>query len=149
MLLIQLPATFPIIKGSAENVLIDGIRFSVLPDVVIYNTLINAYCRFFSFDASYVKCLLSKSLNLFDEILQRGIHLYVWSYNILMNCFFKFGKPNEANRIFMDIVLGEFRLSPTTYNVMINELCKNGYINNALALFRNLQRHGFIPQILT
>ncbi|KAE9597661.1 putative DNA-directed RNA polymerase III subunit RPC4 [Lupinus albus] len=46
MFLIQLPATLPIIKGSAENVLIDGIRLGVLPDVVTYNTLINAYSRF-------------------------------------------------------------------------------------------------------
>ncbi|KAE9619556.1 putative pentatricopeptide [Lupinus albus] len=65
-----------------------------------------------------------------------------------MNCLFNLGKPDEANRIFMDIVLGEFRPSPTMYNVMINGLCKNVYVNNSLALFRNIQQHGFIPQIL-
>ncbi|KAE9620001.1 putative pentatricopeptide [Lupinus albus] len=80
-----------------------------------------------------------KSLNLFDEMFQRGIHPDVWSYNILMKYLFKLGKPDEANRIFMDIVLGEFRPSPATYNVMINGLCKNEYVNNSLALFRNLQ----------
>ncbi|KAF1874152.1 hypothetical protein Lal_00041597 [Lupinus albus] len=104
MFLIQLPATLPIIKGSAENVLIDDIN----PDVISYNSLIFSAAR---------KCLLSNSFNLFDEMLQR--------------------------------VLGEFRPSLTTYNVMINGLCKNEYVNNALALFRNLQQHGFIPQILT
>ncbi|KAE9586370.1 putative pentatricopeptide [Lupinus albus] len=82
-------------------------------------------------------------------MIQRGIHTDVWSYNILINCLFKLVKPDEANRTFMDIVLGEFCPSPVMYNVMINGLCKNGYVNNALALFRNLQWHGFIPQILT
>ncbi|KAE9603337.1 putative pentatricopeptide [Lupinus albus] len=70
---------------------------------------------------------------MFDEMLQRGIHPYIWSYNILMNCLLKLGKPDEANRIFIDIVLGEFRPSPAMYNVMINGVCKNR----------------FIPQILT
>ncbi|KAE9621438.1 putative DNA-directed RNA polymerase III subunit RPC4 [Lupinus albus] len=53
MFLIQLPTTLPIIKGSPENFLIDGIRFGVLYDVVTYNTLIDAYCRFVSFDVGY------------------------------------------------------------------------------------------------
>ncbi|KAF1877151.1 hypothetical protein Lal_00015813 [Lupinus albus] len=105
-----------------------------------YNSLI-------SYDAR--KYLLSKSSNMFDEMLQRGTHPDVLSYNILMNYLFKLGKPDEVNRIFMDIVLREFRPSPTTYNVMINGLCKNVYVNNALARFRNLQRHEFIHWILT
>ncbi|KAE9612316.1 putative pentatricopeptide [Lupinus albus] len=160
MFLIQLPATLPIIKGSTENVLIDDIRLDDIPNVVTYNTLINAYCRFVSFDVGYVvlyrmnevginsdvisynslissaarKCLLSESFNLFDEMLQRGIHLHVWSYYILMNCLLKLGKPNEANHIFMDIVLWEFRPSPATYNVMINRLCKNGFITQILLM---------------
>ncbi|KAF1879947.1 hypothetical protein Lal_00022855 [Lupinus albus] len=136
MFLIQLPATLPIIKGSTENVLIDDIRLDDIPNVVTYNTLINAYCRFVSFDVginsdviSYNslissaarKCLLSESFNLFDEMLQRGIHLHL-------------GKPNEANHIFMDIVLWEFRPSPATYNVMINRLCKNGFITQILLM---------------
>ncbi|KAE9598576.1 putative membrane alanyl aminopeptidase [Lupinus albus] len=44
------------------------------PDVISYNSLISSAAR---------KCLLSKHLNLFDEMLQRGIHPDVWSYNIL------------------------------------------------------------------
>ncbi|KAE9595290.1 putative pentatricopeptide [Lupinus albus] len=87
------------------------------PDVISYNSLISFAAR---------KCL-SKSLNLFDEMLQRGIYPDIWSYNILMNFLFKLGKLEEANRIFMDIVLGEFRPSPAMYNVIINGLCKNEY----------------------
>ncbi|KAF1892753.1 hypothetical protein Lal_00042646 [Lupinus albus] len=95
---------------------------SVLPDVVTYNTLINAYYRFVSFDAGYIvlygmneacvnldvisynslisstalKCLLSKSLNLFDEILQ---------------------KRNLQRHEFIPQIL--------TYNALINGLCKS------------------------
>ncbi|KAF1872031.1 hypothetical protein Lal_00012252 [Lupinus albus] len=65
-----------------------------------------------------------------------------------MNYLFKLWKQDEANRIFIDIVPGEFHPSSVTYNVMINGQCKNGYVNNALAMFRNLQRHRFIPHIL-
>ncbi|KAF1874000.1 hypothetical protein Lal_00041441 [Lupinus albus] len=44
------------------------------PDIISYNSLISSAAR---------KCLLSKSLSLFDEMLQRVIHSDVWSYNIL------------------------------------------------------------------
>ncbi|KAF1886071.1 hypothetical protein Lal_00021352 [Lupinus albus] len=44
------------------------------PDVISYNSLISYAAR---------KCLMSKYLNLFDEMLQRCIHPNVWSYNIL------------------------------------------------------------------
>lgn len=35
---------------NAETAIVDGIRLGVLPDVVTYNTLIDAYCRFATLD---------------------------------------------------------------------------------------------------
>ena len=84
--------------GKAEAVIIDGIRLGVLPDVVTYNTLIDAYCRLDCVDTGYTvlnrmkeagippdvisynslisgaakKCLLSSALDLFDEMLRAG-----------------------------------------------------------------------------
>ncbi|CAJ2636996.1 unnamed protein product [Trifolium pratense] len=160
----------------AESILIDGIKLGLLPDVVTYNTLIDGYSRFVSIDRAYDilnrmkeaginpnvvsynslmsgsvrKSSLSKSLQLFDEMTQLGISPDVWSYNKLMHCLFKLGKPDDANRVFKDIVEnGEMDCCMSTYNIMINGLCKNGYVSNALMLFRNLQRNGFVPQVLT
>ncbi|RYR73528.1 hypothetical protein Ahy_A02g007912 isoform G [Arachis hypogaea] len=45
--------------------------------------------------------------------------------------------------------LSELHPYSATYNIMINGLRKNGYVNNAIMLFRNLQRHRFIPEVLT
>ncbi|KAL3568848.1 hypothetical protein D5086_028738 [Populus alba] len=32
---------------------------------------------------------------------------------------------------------------------MLKGLCKNGFVENALVLFRNLKRHGFVPSLVT
>ncbi|KHN26225.1 Putative pentatricopeptide repeat-containing protein [Glycine soja] len=116
----------------AKTAIVDGIRLGLLPDAVTYNPLIDAYCRFATLDVAYSvlapmhdagiphdivsfnmlisgavrKSLFSKSLDLFDEMLNRGIWPDAWSHTILMHC-------------------------------------------NGLSLFRNLQRHGFVPQVLT
>lgn len=110
----------------AEIVIIDGTILGVSPDVVTYDTLINAYSRFVSFEAAYSvldrmkeacinpdvftcnsliagamrHCLLSKCMDLFEEMLEWRIKDDVWSYNTLMRCFFKLGKPDEMNRVF-------------------------------------------------
>ncbi|KAK8627399.1 hypothetical protein V6N13_135011 [Hibiscus sabdariffa] len=89
----------------AEPVIIDGIRMGVLPDVVTYNILFNAYCRFIGIVAGYSilhrtrevgltpdiisynsllasairTCQIDRSFDLFDEIMQRGIAPDVWS----------------------------------------------------------------------
>ncbi|KAJ6967662.1 hypothetical protein NC653_035782 [Populus alba x Populus x berolinensis] len=36
-----------------------------------------------------------------------------------------------------------------TFNTMLKGLCKNGFVENALVLFRNLKRHGFVPSLVT
>ncbi|KAH8485991.1 hypothetical protein H0E87_027437 [Populus deltoides] len=131
----------------AEIVIIDGTILGVLPDVVTYDTLINAYSRFVSFEAAYSvldrmkeacinpgvftcnsliagamrHCLLSKCMDLFEEMLELRIKADVWSYNTLM----------------------------PTFNAMLKGLCKNGFVENALMLFRNLKRHGFVPSLVT
>ncbi|MED6210467.1 hypothetical protein PIB30_064373 [Stylosanthes scabra] len=84
--------------AKAEAVIIDGIRLGLLPNVVTYNTLIDAYCRLDCIDAGYYvlsrmkeagiapnvisynslisgaarKSLLSSALDLFEEMLRAG-----------------------------------------------------------------------------
>ncbi|KAG6744573.1 hypothetical protein POTOM_051209 [Populus tomentosa] len=112
------------------------------------DTLINACSRFVSFEAAYSvldrmkeacinpdvftcnsliagamrHCLLSKCMDLFEEMLELRIKADVWSYNTLMH---------------------------STFNTMLKGLCKNGFVENALVLFRNLKRHGFVPSLVT
>ncbi|KAL4394524.1 hypothetical protein AHAS_Ahas02G0160600 [Arachis hypogaea] len=47
----------------AEAVVIDGVRLGVLPDVVTYNTLIDAYCRLDCVDTGYSYCCLGSYAN--------------------------------------------------------------------------------------
>ncbi|KAG6743578.1 hypothetical protein POTOM_052277 [Populus tomentosa] len=122
----------------AEIVIIDGTILGVLPDVP-YDTLINAYSRFVSFEAAYSvldrmkevcinpdvftcnsliagamrHCLLSKCMDLFEEMLELRIKADVWSYNTLMH---------------------------STFNTMLKGLCKNGFVENALM---------FVPLLVT
>ncbi|KAL8140056.1 LOW QUALITY PROTEIN: hypothetical protein V2J09_006077 [Rumex salicifolius] len=144
----------------AESAIIDCVRLGVIPDVVTYNTLLDAYCRFISIDAGY--SILSRMqeagdsrhgqllhlFDLFEEMLQIGLHLDFWSYNIVMHSFFRLGKAEEAYRLFHDIVTN-FSPHHITFNILINGLYKNGYVDNALKLLRHLEQHGWKPHLDT
>ena len=99
----------------------------ISPDLITYNSLIAATTK---------SCLLSRTLDLFEEMLRMGIQPDMWSYNSLMHCFFKLGKPDAANRVFLDNILTNLLPSSSTFSIMINDLCNNGYIGHALSLYR-------------
>ncbi|KAL9373426.1 hypothetical protein Peur_033046 [Populus x canadensis] len=107
----------------AEIVIIDGTILGVLPDVVPYDTLVNAYSRFVSFEAAY---------SVLDRMKEACINPDVFTCNSL--------------------IAGAMRhclLSKSTFNTMLKGLCKIGFVENALMLFRNLKRHGFVPSLVT
>ncbi|KAL5783194.1 hypothetical protein ACOSP7_008223 [Xanthoceras sorbifolium] len=131
----------------AESVIADSIRLGILPNVVTYNTLIDAYCQLVGVDAAF--CVL-------DRMREAGIRPDVISYNSLMAGAAKEGllprlegKPDEATKIFWYIMNNDLSPSPATFNIMINGLCKNNYADYALTLFWYLRSCGFVPQLIT
>ncbi|XLS47708.1 hypothetical protein HN51_022066, partial [Arachis hypogaea] len=60
----------------AEAVIIDDVRLGVLPDVVTYNTLIDAYCRLDCVDTGY---------SILNRMKEAGIPPDVISYNSLIS----------------------------------------------------------------
>jgi pentatricopeptide repeat protein len=92
--------------SKAEALIVDAIRLKCLPDVVTYNTLISGYCNFIGLDEGHAIThrkaeaaikpdvityntliggarkygLPLRALDLFDEMHQRRISPYLWSY---------------------------------------------------------------------
>ena len=57
---------------------------------------------------------------MFEEMLKLGISLDLWSFDTLIHCFFRLGKPDQAYRMFHDIILNGFHLHSTIKtNVMV------------------------------
>ncbi|KAI3904625.1 hypothetical protein MKW98_014805 [Papaver atlanticum] len=165
--------------NKAENALIDARKLGYSPDIVTYNTLISAYCRFLGFDAAYSffyemsdalrqdrvtpdvvtfnsliagatrDRLLLVSLFLFAKMLRTGILPDIWTCNTLMNCYFKTGQPQEAIRVHQNFLLDGLSPCAATINTMINGFCENGYVSNALRMFWNYQRRGVSLPIIT
>ncbi|KAL7146022.1 hypothetical protein ABFS83_06G013400 [Erythranthe nasuta] len=162
----------------AEAAIVDGIKLGVLPNVVTYNTLITGYCQFIGFDAGYdvirrmkeaeitpdvitynslmagatrQQNSLHRCREMLDEMLQIGITPDIWTYNTLMHSYFKSGNPGEAYKIFQDEIILKKNISPchATFNILINGLCKNGCIGNALMFFRDLKQQGYDLDIVT
>ncbi|CAA7043030.1 unnamed protein product [Microthlaspi erraticum] len=159
----------------AETLITDGIKLGVSPDVVTYNTLISGYCRFVGVEEAYAvtrrmrdagirpdvatynsliagaarRLMLDRVLYLFDEMLEWGIYPDLWSYNTLMCCYFKLGKQEEAFRVlYKDLNLAGLSPGPDTYNVLLDALCKCGYVDEALELFKEMQSR-FKPELMT
>ncbi|KAG2264008.1 hypothetical protein Bca52824_071087 [Brassica carinata] len=159
----------------AETLITDGIRLGVSPDVVTYNTLITGYCHFVGIEEAYAvtrrmrdagirpdvatynsliagaarRLMLDRVLYLFDEMLEWGLYPDLWSYNTLMCCYFKLGKQDEAFRVlYKDLRLAGLSPGPDTYNVLLDALCKCGYVDDALEMFREMQSR-FKPGLMT
>nr|XP_048328753.1 putative pentatricopeptide repeat-containing protein At4g17915 isoform X2 [Ziziphus jujuba var. spinosa] len=117
----------------AEAVIVDGVRLGILPDVVTYNTLIDAYCRFVGLDAAY---------SILYRMKEAGISPDVITYNSLM------AGATRKRLLKQSLDLFDYMLREATFNIMINGLCKNGYVDNAFGLFRNVC-HAFVPRLMT
>ncbi|KAM2274969.1 hypothetical protein ACFXTH_044557 [Malus domestica] len=55
-----------------------------------------------------------------------------------MHCFFKLGKPDEANRVFQDILRTNLTPHPATFNIMINGLLTYNILIHGLRKARRL-----------
>ncbi|KAJ6864089.1 hypothetical protein NC651_034811 [Populus alba x Populus x berolinensis] len=125
----------------AEIVIIDGTILGVLPDVVPYDTLINAYSRFVSFEVAY---------SVLDRMKEACINPDVFTCNSLIAGAMRYCLLSKCMDLFEEML--ELRIKAdvwTTFNTMLKGLCKNGFVENALMLFRNLKRHGFVPLLVT
>eukprot|EP01018_Ginkgo_biloba_P016223 Gb_29774 [translate_table: standard] len=128
-------------------------QFHCKPDVVAYNTIINALCRVGDF---------KKARFLLDQMQMPGSKCPpdTFTYTILISCYCKHSMQTgnhkavcrrlyEANRLFREMCNKGFVPDVVSYNCLIDGLCKKYRIDRALELFAQMSREGCTPNKVT
>ncbi|CAL9022196.1 unnamed protein product [Prunus brigantina] len=115
----------------------DGMeRNGCLPNVVIYNTLIDAYCKLNKIDQAF---------ELLRLMALKGLELNLISYNVVLNGLRREGRMNETSQhLVLQEEMRRNRLSPNVFNV-INAVCKAKNLNRAMEFFDQMRVRGLRP----
>uniref|UniRef100_A0A803KNR1 Pentatricopeptide repeat-containing protein n=1 Tax=Chenopodium quinoa TaxID=63459 RepID=A0A803KNR1_CHEQI len=97
-----------------------------MPNVVIYNTLIDSLCK---------DNLLPQALRLFKELKVKGISPNVVTYNTLIRGMLTLGQPKEAQEMLTEMLRNNITPTTETYNMLIDMYCKDGKVGEARDIF--------------
>nr|XP_048328754.1 putative pentatricopeptide repeat-containing protein At4g17915 isoform X3 [Ziziphus jujuba var. spinosa] len=134
----------------AEAVIVDGVRLGILPDVVTYNTLIDAYCRFVGLDAAY---------SILYRMKEAGISPDVITYNSLMagatrkrllkqsldlfDYMLREGRLRTARGIIKELQESGPEPNAITYNIMLKFYFRSKQYDQGLQLMSEIRSNGF------
>ncbi|KAI5314497.1 hypothetical protein L3X38_043673 [Prunus dulcis] len=109
-------------------------RNGCLPNVVTYNTLIDAYCKLNRIDQAF---------ELLRLMALKGLEPNLISYNVVINSgYCKEGNVHQA--LVLQEEMWSDRLSPNVFNV-INAMCKPKNFNRAMEFFDQMRVRGLRP----
>jgi pentatricopeptide repeat protein len=114
----------------------------VAPNVRSYNIIINGLCK--------IK-MVDEAMNLFEEMQSKKITPDTVTCNSLIDGLFKSGKTSFAWELVYEM---HDRGQPAnftvcTYKIIINHLCFEGLLSEAIALLSRMKYNGCIPDIVT
>ncbi|KAM7253871.1 hypothetical protein ACFE04_031553 [Oxalis oulophora] len=101
------------------------------PDCYCYTILINGYCNNQKTD---------EAVSLLEEMTRKGIKPTVVTYNTLISSFFGAEQVSEAQKLLGDM-RKKYDIVPhtSTYCIIMDGLCKNGYFSVAISLLHSLE----------
>lgn len=123
--------------------LLDAMRDrGIEPDLVSFNTLINARAKSGSLPAGI-------ALDLLLEVRQAGLRPDVITYNTLISVCSKGSNLDDAVAVFEEMIASECRPDLWTYNAMVSVHGRCGKAQEAERMFRELVEKGFAPDAIT
>nr|CAB3467360.1 unnamed protein product [Digitaria exilis] len=112
------------------------------PDLVSFNTLINARAKSGCLPAGV-------ALDLLSEVRQAGLRPDVITYNTLISACSQSSNLEDAVTVFEEMLASECRPDLWTYNSMVTVHGRCGKAKEAEQLFRELVEKGFTPDAVT
>ncbi|KAJ4818885.1 Pentatricopeptide repeat (PPR) superfamily protein [Rhynchospora pubera] len=124
--------------GDAAKVFAKMPLLGCRPNVIIYTTLIDAFC----------KCGKTKTgLELSRRMAEDGscCKPNVATYNTLIRGFCREREIAEAMKMFHEMVANRVKPNVITFSILIDGLCKNGDVKAAQKVFKEMPTYGVVP----
>ncbi|KAK9937242.1 hypothetical protein M0R45_014045 [Rubus argutus] len=112
-------------------------NMNISPNVLSYNLIIKAMCRF---------GLVDKAVEKFREMPVRGCTPDVFTYCTLMDGLCKENRIDEAVFLLDEMQIEGCSPSPATFNVLIDAICKKGDLARAAKLIDNMFLKGCVSE---
>ncbi|XP_062223175.1 pentatricopeptide repeat-containing protein At5g62370 [Phragmites australis] len=120
----------------AQSIIQDLAESGMMPDLHIYNGMLNGLCRANKMDDAYSLLLLMD---------QAGVLPNHVTHTILMNNHLRLDESNRAIQLFNSLNADGHVFDKITYNTFIKGLSLAGRTNEALSFFLMMQKRGFVP----
>ncbi|XP_078153004.1 pentatricopeptide repeat-containing protein At4g01570-like [Carex rostrata] len=120
-----------------DEMLTRGIR----GDTIVYNSLLDGLLKARKLD---------EACKLFEKMVYEGIPASTYSFNTLIHGLFKNGRLVAGFVLFCELKKkkGTF-VDGISYSIVITELCKEGQVEEALELVKEMDERGFIVDLVT
>lgn len=112
------------------------------PDLVSFNTLINARVKSNSLEPNM-------AIKLLNEVRAAGLRPDIITYNTLISACSRETNFDEAAKIYKDMETHKCQPDLWTYNAMISVYGRCGLSSRAEQLFKELESRGFFPDAVT
>ncbi|KAE8716504.1 hypothetical protein F3Y22_tig00110114pilonHSYRG00148 [Hibiscus syriacus] len=157
LLQMKLKACIPDVTGKvaeAEKVFRETLNQGIPPDIVVYTTLIDGFCKLGNTDS--VKRLLNEihgemkeAFALHNQMVQMGLIPNVVTYTALADGLCKCGEVDTTNELLHKMCGRGFQPNIFTYYSLVNGLCKSGNIAQAIKLMNDMEIEGLHPNVIT
>nr|GEX13229.1 hypothetical protein [Tanacetum cinerariifolium] len=124
-----------------KEIVYDGIKLGVVPNVNTFNILINGYC---------LENKFSDAKDLINEMREYDCVPDNVTYNTLLNALCKKAMLYDARELLLD--MKKHGLSPDrhTYNTLVHEYCaRRGCLSEAMDVLDLMRQIGFLPDVWT
>lgn len=126
--------------ASEAQALFDSYKSVFPPDVVLYTTLVHAWCR--------AGCL-DKAERVFAEMQQAGIMPNVYTYTSVIDAMYRAGQVPRAQELLCQMIDTGCPPNTATFNAIMRSHVKAGRSEQVLQVHNQMRQLGCDPDIIT
>ncbi|KAM0884355.1 hypothetical protein ACQ4PT_031031 [Festuca glaucescens] len=126
--------------ASEAQALFDSYKSIFPPDVVLYTTLVHAWCR--------AGCL-DKAERVFAEMQQAGIMPNVYTYTAVIDAMYRAGQVPRAQELLCQMMDNGCNPNTATFNAIMRAHVKAGRSEQVLQVHNQMRQLGCDPDIIT
>ncbi|KQJ91277.1 pentatricopeptide repeat-containing protein At1g20300, mitochondrial [Brachypodium distachyon] len=126
--------------ASEAQALFDSYKSVFTPDVVLYTTLVHAWCR---------SGCLDKAEQVFAEMQQAGIMPNVYTYTAVIDAMYRAGQVPRAQELLCQMIDSGCPPNTATFNAIMRAHVKAGRSEQVLQVHNQMRQLGCDPDIIT